>query len=242
MINFIFSKTFLLVLSIFDYSNKKKVINFFKKKFGKRAINLIDIGAHEGETMDLFLDNMNINKIYAFEPNLNIFRKISLKTKYNRENINIFNLGVGKYTENKILNVFSETSSSTLNSINEDTKYFKRKKKIISLFYKKSFLNEKQEVKICNLSEFIIQNKIENIDVLKIDTEGFEYNIISGIKNDHFEKIKFIYFEHHYDLMLKKNYKFSDINKILIKNNFILKLKLKMKFRKVFEYIYEKNN
>ena len=204
MINFIFSKTFLLVLSIFDYSNKKKVINFFKKKFGKRAINLFDIGAHEGETMDLFLNNMNINKIYAFEPNLNIFRKISLKTKYNRENINIFNLGVGKYTENKILNVFSETSSSTLNSINEDTKYFKRKKKIISFFYKKSFLNEKQEVKICNLSEFIIQNKIENIDVLKIDTEGFEYSVISGIKNDHFEKIKFIYFEHHYDLMLKK--------------------------------------
>ena len=242
MINFIFSKTFLLVLNIFDYSNKKKVINFFKKKFAKRAINLFDIGAHEGETMDLFLNNMNINKIYAFEPNLNIFRKIILKSKYNRENINIFNLGVGKYSEKKILNVFSETSSSTLNSINEDTKYFKRKKKIISLFYKKSFLNEKQEVKICNLSEFIIQNKIENIDVLKIDTEGFEYNIISGIKNDHFEKIKFIYFEHHYDLMLKKNYKFGDINKILIKNNFILKLKLKMKFRKVFEYIYEKNN
>ena len=119
MINFIFSKTFLLVLNIFDYSNKKKVINFFKKKFGKSAINLFDIGAHEGETMDLFLNNMNINKIYAFEPNLNIFRKIILKSKYNRENINIFNLGVGKYSENKILNVFSETSSSTLNSINE---------------------------------------------------------------------------------------------------------------------------
>ena len=42
--------------------------------------------------------------------------------------------------------------------------------------------------------------------------------------------------------MLKKDYNFSDINSILIDNNFKLKFKVKMKFRKVFEYIYERNN
>ena len=40
--------------------------------------------------------------------------------------------------------------------------------------------------------------------------------------------------------MIKKNYKFSDINKLLRSNNFIQKFKIKMKFRKSFEYIYEK--
>jgi hypothetical protein len=45
-------------------------------------------------------------------------------------------------------------------------------------------------------------------------------------------------FEHHYDNMILKGYKFSDINNYLIKNNFIQISKHKMPFRKTFEYIY----
>ena len=39
--------------------------------------------------------------------------------------------------------------------------------------------------------------------------------------------------------MIKKNYKFSDINKILDDYGFKKKYKSKMFFRKSFEYIYE---
>ena len=52
-------------------------------------------------------------------------------------------------------------------------------------------------------------------------------------------KIKFIYFEHHFDLMINKGYKFNDINRLLTSNNFQRKYKIRMKFRKSFEYIYE---
>ena len=38
--------------------------------------------------------------------------------------------------------------------------------------------------------------------------------------------------------MLKKEYKFTDINDLLIRNNFRKVFKIKMPFRKVFEYIY----
>ena len=48
-----------------------------------------------------------------------------------------------------------------------------------------------------------------------------------------------LYFEHHYDLMISKGYKFSDINKLLKEHNFKQKYKIRMKFRKSFEYIYE---
>ena len=40
--------------------------------------------------------------------------------------------------------------------------------------------------------------------------------------------------------MIDKKYKFRDINNLLKKNNF-QKLKIKMKFRKSFEYIYGSN-
>ena len=56
------------------------------------------------------------------------------------------------------------------------------------------------------------------------------------------KNIELIIFEHHYHDMLKKNYTFSDINKLLIKNNFVQLKKFKMPFRKTFEYIYENRN
>ena len=97
-----------------------------------------------------------------------------------------------------------------------------------------------QDINVVNLSEFLLKKK-NKIDILKIDTECFELNILKGISKEDFKKIKFIYFEHHYDLMIDKGYKFSDINKLLKNNNFTLKYKLRMKFRKSFEYIYESN-
>ena len=110
----------------------------------------------------------------------------------------------------------------------------------LSAFFSGSenFIIEKQAIDVQNLSEFIKNKNIDNIDILKIDTEGYEYNVLSGLIENDFKNIRFIYFEHHYDLMIKKEYKFNDINKLLLKNNFKQIFKIKMKFRKTFEYIF----
>jgi FkbM family methyltransferase len=239
VINKILFQLLIFFISIVDKSNKKKIISFFQKKFNLNPINVIDIGAHKGETIDLFLENFNISKIYSFEPNINLFNYL-INKKYDNKKIILMNFGVGKIEEKKELNIFKDTSSSTLNSINENTEYYKRKRKIMDFFLpNENFLSHKQTINVCNLTQFIRDKKICKIDILKIDTEGFEFNIINGINQKDFKKIKFIYFEHHYDLMINKNYKFSDINRLLKKNNFYQKFKLRMKYRKSFEYIYE---
>ena len=84
------------------------------------------------------------------------------------------------------------------------------------------------------------ENQIEKIDLLKIDTEGFEYKVLLGLENK-LKKTKLIHFEHHFDDMIIKKYKFKDINNLLLKNNFKKIFKIKMKFRKSFEYIYKNN-
>ena len=81
------------------------------------------------------------------------------------------------------------------------------------------------------------RNNIDLIDFLKIDTEGYEYNVLLGLE-ENLSKVKLIMFEHHYDNMIRKNYSFKDINKLLIENNFQRIFKAKMPFRKTFEYIY----
>jgi len=239
-----FEKLYLKLLMNFvyfvDYTNKKKILNYFRSKLKDVFLIAIDVGTHKGETIDFFLDNFNIKQIFCCEPNTEVFSELNNKKKYQDEKIKLFNLGLGQLNEEKQLSILRDSSSSTLNPFNENSKYFKRKKKILNYFsYSDEYISKKELVKILKTSDFINQNQIKDIDVLKIDTEGYEYKILKGINNDQFKFIKFIYFEHHYDLMLNKGYKFRDINDFLVEKGFKKSFKIKMKFRKTFEYIYE---
>jgi len=243
MLNKIYIKILLMIISLIDIKNKKKIVIFFKKKLNEKLLNIIDVGAHKGETISLFYKNFTINKILAFEPNPIVFKKLENKIKKTnyKNKIILFNLGLGSKEEEKDLLINNDTSSSTYNVVDENTEYYKRKKRFLSMF-NKDILRKKILTKILPLSKVNEVNHIENIDILKIDTEGYELNILKGIYENHFNKIKYIYFEHHYNLMIKKNYKYSDIKIFLNKNNFYLAFKIKMKFRKTFEYIYENRN
>jgi FkbM family methyltransferase len=242
MINNIYIKFLTLIINFIDKSNKRLIINFFKKEVNNNFIVILDIGAHKGETIDLFYDNFKINKILAFEANPLIYEELkeNIRRKKNFNKIYLFNNGVGDKIEEKKLFVFNDSSSSTYNNIDKKTKYYQRKEKILSfLKFNKTVLQSEMKTKIFPLSYFQEVAKIEKIDILKIDTEGYELNVLKGIDTNHFEKIKYIYFEHHYDLMIKKNYTYTDIKNFLNQKGFYLSLKLKMKFRKTFEYVYE---
>ena len=90
------------------------------------------------------------------------------------------------------------------------------------------------------LKNYIEKKKIENIDLMKIDTEGYEFEVLLGLK-EKLKNVKLILFEHHYDDMIMKNYNFGNLHNLLVLNNFSQIFKIKMPFRKSFEYIYNNN-
>ena len=243
MLNKIYINFLSIIIYFIDINNKKKIINFFKRKLNKKPLIIIDIGAHIGETIKLFCNNFNIQNIVAFEANPDVFKVLEKKIKKikYKNKINLFNLGLGDKEEKKDLLIFNDSSSSTYNSINKNTYYYKRKKRFLSIFGK-DILKKRISTNILPLSKINQICDFKSIDILKVDTEGYELNVLKGIYQDHFNKIKYIYFEHHYNLMIEKNYKYSDIKTFLNKNNFYLVFKIKMKFRKTFEYIYENRN
>ena len=231
-------KIFHLILNLIEFGYKKKINRVLKKYLPINFKTFFDIGAHQGETTIDMMKNFKINEIYLFEPNLNNFnilkKRLSKKYYYNKINLNNFALGM----ENKmsIINEVLESSSSTLNKIDTNTNYFKRKKKILSFFSKSAKISQ-SEIIVKSFKEFINLNNITKIDFIKIDTEGYEYKILKSIEND-LINVGMIQFEHHYDLMILKDYNFRDINNMLVKKNFNQVFKSKMKFRKSFEYIY----
>ena len=230
-------KIILLIIDFFDYFHKKKILDFLKKNNYKDFSIFFDIGAHKGETIDLFTKNFNIDNFYSFEAspiNYKILKKNILK--YKTKNITLENIAIGSSSKKALLKQVQESSSSTLSNINIDSKYFKKKKRVLNFFSKEKYY-QNINVEIKTLYEYLNLKLIKNIDFLKIDTEGYEFKVLLGLK-DKLQNVKIVLFEHHYDDMLKKGYTFSDINTLLVKNNFQQIYKIKMPFRKTFEYIY----
>ena len=64
--NKLYIKILSFFISIIDQSNKKKIIKFFKKKLKNKSLNIIDVGAHKGETIQLFLNTLNYIHIFLF--------------------------------------------------------------------------------------------------------------------------------------------------------------------------------
>ena len=190
------------ILDFFDFFHKKKILKKLKIIFGSNINVSFDVGAHRGETIKIISKKFRLETIYAFEPlekNFSLLKKNTINIKKKIDSLTYFNFALGNIKETKLMKDMVESSSSTLNQIDENSNYYKRKKFLLGLSNKKSYFEKK--VKLEKAKSIIINKKIKKLDFLKIDTEGYEYNVIRGFE----EKIKLvsvILFEHHYDLMI----------------------------------------
>ncbi len=158
-----------------------------KKLIGdvKDAI-VFDVGAHHGESALLYNSLFNNGNIFSFEPFKESYKVLCNKVnKY--DNIFTFNLALG----NTIGNVnFHSNRFSATNSIlptHPDA----------SQSWGNSLETIKEvKVEISTIDNFIERNDIKKIDILKIDTQGTEYDVIEGaLQSIQQNKIRLIYLE-----------------------------------------------
>ena len=230
------------LINVFDLYTERKIFLKLKELLGKSIKQVIDVGAHKGEFIIKINRLFNIQGALSFEPNPRVFSVLNKKTNYlqNKKILKTFNLGIGENNKKEILNINIESSSSSINKLNKQSNYFLRKYRVLN-FFKNKNITEPIQIKIEKLSDILKKNELKEIDLLKIDTEGYELSVLRGVINN-LKDIKVIYFEHHFDDMIIKNYKLSDIHSLLIENNFKKYFKVKMNFRKSFEYIYYNKN
>ncbi len=227
-----------VILNVLDNFRQKKILKFLSNRFLKDIV-IFDIGAHYGETVKLFSNKFKIKEFHCFEPSPINFKVLTknINSLNIKKKLFLHNVGIGSNNKSTFLNQTQESSSSTINDFNLDSKYLKRKMKILNIENIDQYF-KKIPVKLISLDEYIKKENIKKIDLLKIDTEGFEYDVIKGMSSSS-NLVKFIYFEHHYDDMIEKNYTFGDINSLLVRYGFKKIFKTKMFFRKSFEYVYE---
>ena len=228
-----------LILNIFDFFTQQKILNTLAQiNKGNKLSVLIDVGTHKGEYISSLSSKFSIDKIYGFEPNPKIFKQV--KKKFENSKIKLFNYGISNKNGIVDFNINLESSSSSMKELNSQSNYYKKKFFLLN-FFNSEEITTKINVDVKRLDEFLNHFSVGLVDLLKIDTEGNEYNVLMSL-GSHFSKIKIIHFEHHFDDMIIKNYNLSDIHNLLTKNGFKKFFKVKMKFRKSFEYIYINKN
>jgi len=160
-----------LNLSKYDLNNSDFRLNYFLKK--KSIECIFDIGANVGQ-YGIYLRKIGYkNKIISFEPILEAYTeldKISKKDKLWKA----YNFGLGDENRDMQINVSKNSVSSSLLKMNDNHVKAEPESKYIAT----------QNIKINTFEKFISYKKIvEKKLFLKIDVQGYEHQVIAGIKN-----------------------------------------------------------
>ena len=145
-------------------SNENKLI---KKIFKNKKINLIDIGCNLGTYVDFVNKNLNIKKIYAFEPSVTSHNFLKKKYK-NYKKIIIINEALSNKLKKAI---FYEREISSQSSLVKKRNDFIKNLKNKSIY----------KINCNTLDNFHKKNKKKDIyDLVKIDCEGEDFNVLKG--------------------------------------------------------------
>jgi len=166
-----------------------------------------DVGANYGQTIDEITIVFNNYKIHSFEPSPEVYEYLRNKTSH-RRNINIWNYGIGSTKKHLLLNENTNRNMSSFLEIGKEGW---------------GSIEHKTSVPVTTIDDFCEEQEIAKIDVLKIDTQGFELEVFKGAKKSMQEnKIGLLYFEVTFIDMYQNLPSFGELYDFAINNGFEL--------------------
>ena len=157
------------------------LVSDLKQKLRIPLNTIFDVGANVGQTAIRFNEQFPQASIFSFEPVAATFNTLTSNVSPFK-NIRCFPMALGEKKETVPIKLFPD-SASVLNSLNEK-----------AMNNAEGFRTEK--IQVTSGDTFCASNNIPEIDLLKIDTEGFELQVLAGFsKMIAASKIKAIYCE-----------------------------------------------
>ena len=170
---YFFVRKIIIKFNIFE--EDFKILN---QIFKKKKINIIDIGASDGISANFFNKNLNVNKIYCFEPHQTFLKNLrTLKKKY--PNLEINDYGISNKKED--LDVYVPYINFFGYSFEILTYTFYNKEELIEQIKLDFISHKKIQIKKIKfkLRKFKMINK--KIDLIKLDVNGYELEIVKSL-------------------------------------------------------------
>lgn len=171
--------------------------------------SFLEIGSMDGEDAFFIKNKYEDIDVYVIEPHPEFYKNI--KNKY--ENFKVFNFasfnynGIISFNAVKPDKIVNQGISSIMNRNEEYSKDSDH-------FYEVNISCKRMET-------FMEENNIREIDIVKIDVEGNSYEVLEGF-GDKLKNIKCIHIENEHVEVWKNQKLYSDVERILINNGFIL--------------------
>ena len=178
---------------------KHEIDNFIALTKDKTC--LLDIGAHHGVFSLVFTSHCSnsryTKRAYAFDPSPRVFNFLAFNAKVNPDcNIKAYQVVVGDNNEPVTMKFESVNQLSAIG----DKESVKKHHQIV--------------VESITIDQFIDKNQIKP-DVIKIDTEGFEYQVLGGGRNYLKNYNPLIFLEIHPPKLLNHGLSLSKLEKLL---------------------------
>jgi FkbM family methyltransferase len=131
----------------------------------------VDVGAHVGSFAATLLAACRDSKVYSFEPLQAPFEQLSRLGRGHPGRLMAVNKGVGERVETlKIHYNDSATSHASFSEAVSDVPYLDN--------------DRSADIDVVSLDHyFLVEEQVDCVDFIKIDTEGFEYEVLKGARD-----------------------------------------------------------
>ncbi|ASC71043.1 Polyketide synthase [Halomicronema hongdechloris C2206] len=175
---------------------------------------IFDVGANIGLFTLFAYQHCKNPIIYAFEPAPPLFEILSFNTALHEVNVKLFNVGLSNETKTATFTFYPQSSGMSsfygdrgeeqevlkaimLNQLQTGMAGMEQVMQYSDELLEERFKSQSFTCQLKTLSDVISENNIENIDLLKIDVQKSELDVLQGIKDKDWKKIKQIVLEIH---------------------------------------------
>jgi FkbM family methyltransferase len=168
---------------------------------------VFDVGANIGQSIQRFRSRFPRCIIHSFEPSPTTFATLSEQTA-KRGDIHLWNCALGSVSGQM---TFLENSHSDMSSFLTPSEFGWGE------------VTKETLVEVKTLDQFCHDENIEQIDILKSDTQGFDFEVFKGAESTiRAKKIGLIYFEIIFSDMYKDLPSFGQVYDFLTSRDFLL--------------------
>ena len=129
-----------------------------------------DVGANEGQSIHFFRHTFGAPTIYAFEPSSAAFARLAIFET--DPGVRLYKVGLGREEGLKSFINYDQSDLSSFRELNQEG----------HRQHASAAEAGRETVQVRSLDSFVTEHTIPRIDLLKIDTQGFELDVLLGAR------------------------------------------------------------